>query len=57
MTDASGEASTTLIFDNDWAVIPQDPFFVPSTEDELEEFGTNVSSLLNIARLVRGSNE
>lgn len=33
-----GVASPQLVFSH-WALMQQDPFFVPTTEDELAEFG------------------
>eukprot|EP01133_Synstelium_polycarpum_P003418 gene3418-3883_t len=51
MVKTSGSASTQLFFDNFWATMEQDPFFTLTTEEELEEHGSNVSSLgNNIAR-------
>ncbi len=39
------------MFENDWTVLDQDPYYTPKTEEELEESGTNVASLgNNIAR-------
>eukprot|EP01132_Coremiostelium_polycephalum_P011146 gene11146-13654_t len=51
MIKTSGAASTQLFFDNYWEVMEQDPFFVPTTDEELEEHGSNVASIgNNIAR-------
>lgn len=39
------------LFENDWTVLEQDPYYTPKTEEELEESGTNIASLgNNIAR-------
>lgn len=45
----SGAASALLVLSH-WEVIPEDPFFVPTTEEELEEFGDGSSVLHNTAR-------
>jgi ribosome assembly protein 1 len=51
MKQTSGAASAQLLFENDWTALEQDPYYVPTTEEELEESGTNVASLgTNIAR-------
>ena len=41
MGDSSGEASTQLNFSG-WRIVSQDPFFVPRSEEELEEHGANI---------------
>jgi ribosome assembly protein 1 len=35
-----------LIFSH-WAAIDQDPFFEPTTEEEIEEWGDNIASIGN----------
>lgn len=45
----SGAASPQLLLSH-WEELPQDPFFVPKTEEELEEFGDGSSVPTNIAR-------
>lgn len=36
----TGGVSQPLLVFSHWEVIPQDPFFVPTTEEEMEEFGS-----------------
>ncbi|KAM9953379.1 hypothetical protein ACTFIR_008445 [Dictyostelium discoideum] len=51
MIKTSGAASTQLFFDNYWETIEQDPYYEPTTEEELEDNGVNIASLgNNIAR-------
>ncbi|VFQ80875.1 unnamed protein product [Cuscuta campestris] len=45
----SGAASALLVLSH-WEELPEDPFFVPKTEEELEEFGDGSSILHNTAR-------
>ncbi|KAL5580302.1 hypothetical protein UlMin_012744 [Ulmus minor] len=45
----SGAASALLVLSH-WEVLPEDPFFVPKTEEEKEEFGDGSSVLPNTAR-------
>ena len=45
----SGAASALLVLSH-WEELPEDPFFVPKTEEELEEFGDGSSVLPNTAR-------
>ncbi|KAL3681346.1 hypothetical protein R1sor_024302 [Riccia sorocarpa] len=45
----SGFASPQLVLSH-WESLPEDPFFVPRTEEELEEFGDGSSVLQNTAR-------
>lgn len=45
----SGAASALLVLSH-WEALPQDPFFVPKTEEEIEEFGDGSSVLPNTAR-------
>ncbi|POO01542.1 Translation elongation factor [Trema orientale] len=45
----SGAASALLVLSH-WEAIPEDPFFVPRTEEEIEEFGDGSSVLPNTAR-------
>lgn len=44
----SGACSALLVLSH-WEVIPEDPFFVPKTEEEIEEFGDGSSVPPNIA--------
>jgi ribosome assembly protein 1 len=46
----SGGASAALLFDH-WKILDVDPFFVPTTDEELEEHGEIVGEGTNIARL------
>ncbi|XP_020201999.1 elongation factor-like GTPase 1 [Cajanus cajan] len=45
----SGAASALLVLSH-WEALPEDPFFVPKTEEEIEEFGDGSSVLPNTAR-------
>ncbi|KAI4305573.1 hypothetical protein L6164_028934 [Bauhinia variegata] len=45
----SGAASALLVLSH-WETLSEDPFFVPKTEEELEEFGDGSSVLHNTAR-------
>ncbi|KAL2620565.1 hypothetical protein R1flu_000770 [Riccia fluitans] len=45
----SGFASPQLVLSH-WEPLPEDPFFVPKTEEEIEEFGDGSSVLQNTAR-------
>ncbi|KAK7308281.1 hypothetical protein VNO77_41883 [Canavalia gladiata] len=45
----SGAASAILVL-NHWEALPEDPFFIPKTEEEIEEFGDGSSVLPNTAR-------
>ncbi|KAJ0081651.1 hypothetical protein Patl1_10777 [Pistacia atlantica] len=45
----SGAASALLVLSH-WEALPEDPFFVPKTEEEIEEFGDGSSVLHNTAR-------
>lgn len=46
----SGSASAQLEFDH-WGVLDEDPNFIPTTEEELEEFGENIGGIApNLAR-------
>ncbi|KAH6815913.1 Ribosomal protein S5/Elongation factor G/III/V family protein [Perilla frutescens var. frutescens] len=45
----AGASSALLVFSH-WEMLPEDPFFVPKTEEELEEFGDGSSVLQNTAR-------
>lgn len=50
----SGIASPQLVFSH-WETIPEDPFFVPTTQEEKEEFGSHVDGKGNFVReLVNG---
>lgn len=52
-TETSGVASPQLLFSG-WQLVEQDPAWVPTTAEELEEFGTDVDAIPNRARdLVR----
>ncbi|XP_068655512.1 uncharacterized protein [Aristolochia californica] len=43
-------ASSALMVLSHWEALPEDPFFVPKTEEEIEEFGDGSSVLPNTAR-------
>ena len=45
----SGASSALLVLSH-WEALPEDPFFVPKTEEEMEEFGDGSSVLHNTAR-------
>ncbi|KAJ4710496.1 Elongation factor-like [Melia azedarach] len=45
----SGAASALLVLSH-WEVLPEDPFFVPKTEEEIEEFGDGSSVPQNTPR-------
>ncbi|XP_061366373.1 uncharacterized protein LOC133309595 [Gastrolobium bilobum] len=45
----SGAANALLVLSH-WEALPEDPFFVPKTEEEIEEFGDGSSVLPNTAR-------
>ncbi|KAK6161626.1 hypothetical protein DH2020_005007 [Rehmannia glutinosa] len=45
----SGASSALLVFSH-WETLSEDPFFVPKTEDEIEEFGDGSSVPQNTAR-------
>lgn len=45
----SGASSALLVLSH-WEALPEDPFFVPKTEEEIEEFGDGASVLHNTAR-------
>ncbi|ONK80506.1 uncharacterized protein A4U43_C01F18560 [Asparagus officinalis] len=45
----SGASSALLVFSH-WEELAEDPFFVPKTEEEIEEFGDGLSILPNMAR-------
>eukprot|EP00470_Lotharella_oceanica_P013097 CAMPEP_0170196214 /NCGR_PEP_ID=MMETSP0040_2-20121228/63352_1 /TAXON_ID=641309 /ORGANISM="Lotharella oceanica, Strain CCMP622" /LENGTH=205 /DNA_ID=CAMNT_0010445571 /DNA_START=66 /DNA_END=683 /DNA_ORIENTATION=- len=45
----SGMASPQLVFSH-WEIIPEDPYFVPTTAEEKEEFGQNAKLKPNLAR-------
>ncbi|GAB5367117.1 hypothetical protein AAMO2058_001201700 [Amorphochlora amoebiformis] len=45
----SGMASPQLMFSH-WEIIPEDPFFVPVTDEEKEEFGSAAVLKANLAR-------
>ena len=46
--DTSGSASVQLKFDN-WALLQDDPFYEPKSQDELEEFGVDGDPSNNVA--------
>jgi len=55
LTHTSGAASTQLVF-SDWEILDQDPYFVSTTEEELEDIGENLGSIApNIARQLMDS--
>lgn len=45
----SGASSALLVLSH-WEELPEDPFFIPKTEEEIEEFGDGSSVLPNTAR-------
>jgi ribosome assembly protein 1 len=45
----AGAASALLVLSH-WEELSEDPFFVPKTEEEIEEFGDGSSVLPNTAR-------
>ncbi|KAG0471884.1 hypothetical protein HPP92_016430 [Vanilla planifolia] len=47
---STGAASSALLVFSHWEVLPEDPFFVPKTEEEIEEYGDGSSVLPNLAR-------
>ena len=47
---SSVAACSALLVLSHWEVIPEDPFFVPKTEEEKEEFGDGSGVLQNTAR-------
>ncbi|MDP2437632.1 MAG: hypothetical protein Q8P67_17965 [archaeon] len=49
LSQARGAASIPSLVFSGWRILPEDPFFVPETEEELEEFGTNYRYLKNKA--------
>lgn len=46
----TGGAASALLVLSHWEALPEDPFFVPKTEEEIEEFGDGSSVLQNTAR-------
>lgn len=42
-----GSACPQLVFDH-WSTMEQDPFWIPRTEDELEEFGSSADNQPNL---------
>lgn len=50
----SGAASALLVLSH-WEMIQEDPFFIPKTEEEIEEFGDGSSVLPNLARKLMNS--
>lgn len=50
----SGAALALLSFSH-WEAIHQDPFFIPKTEEEIEEFGDGLSIIPNMARRLMNS--
>ncbi|XP_030447961.1 uncharacterized protein LOC115670748 [Syzygium oleosum] len=46
----TGGAASALLVLSHWEALPEDPFFVPKTEEEIEEFGDGSSVLPNTAR-------
>lgn len=47
---STGAAASALLVLSHWEVLPEDPFFVPKTEEEIEEYGDGSSVLPNMAR-------
>lgn len=50
----SGAASALLVLSH-WEAIPEDPFFIPKTQDEIEEFGDGSSIGPNLAKKLMNS--
>jgi len=50
----AGAVSALLVLSH-WEAIPEDPFFVPKTQDELEEFGDGSSIGPNLAKKLMNS--
>jgi ribosome assembly protein 1 len=50
----AGAVSALLVLSH-WEAIPQDPFFVPKTQDEIEEFGDGSSIGPNLAKKLLNS--
>lgn len=48
-TQTGGYVAPQLVFSN-WEVVTEDPFWVPTTEEELEEFGHDAKNIENYAR-------
>lgn len=49
-----GAASARVAFSH-WECIPQDPFFTPKTQEEIEEFGDGSSIGPNLAKKLMNS--
>eukprot|EP01012_Entosiphon_sulcatum_P045371 TRINITY_DN6052_c0_g1_i1.p1 TRINITY_DN6052_c0_g1~~TRINITY_DN6052_c0_g1_i1.p1 ORF type:complete len:1003 (-),score=145.79 TRINITY_DN6052_c0_g1_i1:38-3046(-) len=47
----SGRASPQMRFSH-WRVIPQDPFWVPTTQEEVEDFGVDGDAAPNVPKLL-----
>ncbi|GJW28527.1 elongation factor-like GTPase 1 [Tanacetum coccineum] len=47
---STAAACSALLVPSHWEVLPEDPFFVPKTQEEKEEFGDGSSVLQNTAR-------
>lgn len=50
----SGAASALLVLSH-WEAIPEDPFFIPKTQEEIEEFGDGSSIEPNLAKKLMNS--
>jgi ribosome assembly protein 1 len=50
----SGAASARLALSH-WEAIPQDPFFIPKTQEEIEEFGDGSNMGPNLAKTLINS--
>ncbi|QHO19055.1 hypothetical protein S245_036369 [Arachis hypogaea] len=46
----TSRAASALLVLSHWEALPEDPFIVPRTEEEIEEFGDSSSVLPNTAR-------
>jgi len=46
--ETSGKVNPQLEFDT-WKILDKDPFYIPQTEEELQEFGEN-ANLYNLAK-------
>jgi len=53
LTKTSGNASVpSLMLSDEWKILDEDPFFIPLSEEELEEFGDNYQYLKNTPRML-----
>jgi len=49
----TGGAASALLVLSHWEALPEDPFFVPKTEEEIEEFGDGSSTARKLIDAVR----